>query len=117
MHGYRWIAHDGDSLGHHSATALFPDLDMSIFLTATGENPDSLSAIRLLAQSFIVDAFVDNVVPWANVSNTCGIPTGLDRVPASRGMSGQEKYQAVDSGHLSINPAFLGEPSSSELCS
>jgi hypothetical protein len=111
MHGYRWIAHDGDSLGHHSVTAWFPELDFSIFLTTTGENPDSLAAIRYLAQSFIIDAFVDNVVPWANVSNTCGVPSGLNRVPVARGLFSQLNYTRSDSQVVDVNPAFIGKAS------
>ena len=55
--GYWWVSHGGDSIGHHSLVTLFPDLNMTVFTSATGPNEGALASARTLIEMFALDVF------------------------------------------------------------
>ena len=71
--GYRAYTHDGDTLGHHSVVALYPDAAQALFLTSTGANANGVSTVRELAQIYAFDLFSGRQ-PWLNITNSCNFP-------------------------------------------
>ncbi|XP_046544442.1 uncharacterized protein LOC124254642 isoform X2 [Haliotis rubra] len=71
--GYKQIMHTGDLISYLSSLVLYPDLDIGIFISASGAGTmDEQTAERLI--SFYISDILTDDQPWLNSSTACAFP-------------------------------------------
>ena len=69
--GHRILEETGNVFGYRSLMTLFPDKNLGIFISSTGEDDDEL--FRLAVSSYISDLYNEEE-PWLNSTLLCSFP-------------------------------------------
>lgn len=69
--GNRILRHTGTTFGYSSMVTLFPDLNLGIFTSMTGQ--DEHYILRNLLHNFLSDSLL-GITPWLNATTMCTFP-------------------------------------------
>ena len=72
--GYKMLWHGGSLFGYDTILALFPQLDLGIYISVNGLGDFHSENVVREVLYFVVDIFLGEE-PWLNTSNACHYPT------------------------------------------
>lgn len=69
--GWKIVTHTGTSFGYGALLTLVPDLELGVYSSITGEDPDYVG--RRILHLYILDLLMDED-PWLNATSACTFP-------------------------------------------